>query len=328
MSRHSWMLPTSGLVLALTLVACGSAEDLAKNRVVRELPGVEVITGPIPPLYASTILGLRAPQGVGVTADATRLYVAEGDGDRAVKVIDLVSREARESLAPPGTVAATRKPTSIFVGPNGVVYVVDRLRLAVDMYDPDGRWLGMLPDPPLTSGQWEPLGVSLNAEGEVYVVNGAPDGPLVAEYDANGVFVSTLGTMQDESGSFSFPAGVATGTVEEQLYIADSNNGRIVAIDAEGRIEDIYGNQGGQDAVALPRGMYIDHRGYCYVTDATGHEVKVWDVSKGKAKYLFSFGQPGIADGEFLYPNAVAVDGEGRVYVADTGNDRVQIWAY
>ncbi len=30
----------------------------------------------------------------------------------------------------------------------------------------------------------------------------------------------------------------------------------------------------------------------------------------------------------FQYPNSVAVDARGRVYVADTFNDRVQIWSY
>jgi sugar lactone lactonase YvrE len=30
----------------------------------------------------------------------------------------------------------------------------------------------------------------------------------------------------------------------------------------------------------------------------------------------------------FEYPNSVAIDARGRVYVADTFNDRVQIWSY
>jgi DNA-binding beta-propeller fold protein YncE len=44
--------------------------------------------------------------------------------------------------------------------------------------------------------------------------------------------------------------------------------------------------------------------------------------------YLGFFGNQGIADGLFRYPGGVAVDARGRVYVADTSNDRVQIWSY
>ena len=36
----------------------------------------------------------------------------------------------------------------------------------------------------------------------------------------------------------------------------------------------------------------------------------------------------GVGDGQFQYPNGIAVDGRGRVYVADSFNDRVQVWSY
>ncbi len=36
----------------------------------------------------------------------------------------------------------------------------------------------------------------------------------------------------------------------------------------------------------------------------------------------------GVADGQFAYPNATAIHARGRMYVADTFNDRVQIWSY
>ena len=39
-------------------------------------------------------------------------------------------------------------------------------------------------------------------------------------------------------------------------------------------------------------------------------------------------GGEGVADGQFEYPNSVAIDARGRVYVADTFNDRVQVWSY
>ncbi len=44
------------------------------------------------------------------------------------------------------------------------------------------------------------------------------------------------------------------------------------------------------------------------------------------ASQQLGLGTPGTAAGQFNFPRAVAVDGEGRVYVADSGNNRVQVF--
>jgi DNA-binding beta-propeller fold protein YncE len=41
-------------------------------------------------------------------------------------------------------------------------------------------------------------------------------------------------------------------------------------------------------------------------------------------KQLAAFGGPGSGPGQFTAPSGIAVDARGRVWVADTGNDRVQ----
>jgi sugar lactone lactonase YvrE len=67
------------------------------------------------------------------------------------------------------------------------------------------------------------------------------------------------------------------------------------------------------------------------VADATGQGVFVYRAPKPNSRILdFQgfFGGLGVADGQFQYPNSVAIDARGRVYVADTFNDRVQIWSY
>ena len=44
--------------------------------------------------------------------------------------------------------------------------------------------------------------------------------------------------------------------------------------------------------------------------------------------FLNEFGSQGIGDGQFEYPNGVAVDSRDRVYVTDRENNRVQVWGY
>src|SRR5262245_30897493 len=40
--------------------------------------------------------------------------------------------------------------------------------------------------------------------------------------------------------------------------------------------------------------------------------------------FLTKWGSPGSGDGQFSKPAGIAVDGSGNVYVADTGNNRIQ----
>jgi DNA-binding beta-propeller fold protein YncE len=41
---------------------------------------------------------------------------------------------------------------------------------------------------------------------------------------------------------------------------------------------------------------------------------------------LFTFGSLGTGDGEFFSPTGITVDGGGKIYVADTLNNRVQVF--
>jgi len=68
-----------------------------------------------------------------------------------------------------------------------------------------------------------------------------------------------------------------------------------------------------------------------YVVDTSGNSVFVYGQYKDGAtalEFLGSFGTEGVANGTFAYPNDIAVDARGRLYVADSANDRVQLWSY
>jgi DNA-binding beta-propeller fold protein YncE len=64
------------------------------------------------------------------------------------------------------------------------------------------------------------------------------------------------------------------------------------------------------------------------VVDAVGQIVKVFDISTPEVKLLYSFGELGNSDGEFYYPNDIAIDQLGRLYITDRENNRVQVWSY
>ncbi|RMF99597.1 MAG: 6-bladed beta-propeller, partial [Nitrospirae bacterium] len=60
-----------------------------------------------------------------------------------------------------------------------------------------------------------------------------------------------------------------------------------------------------------------------YIVDFMRHAVSVYDY---RGRFLFEFGGKGWSSGWFLFPRYLDVDSKGRVFVADTFNQRVQVF--
>ena len=47
-------------------------------------------------------------------------------------------------------------------------------------------------------------------------------------------------------------------------------------------------------------------------------------LQEPELKYKQQIGSIGTGDGQFMYPHSLAIDGDGNIYVGDTGNKRIQ----
>jgi uncharacterized protein (TIGR03663 family) len=106
--------------------------------------------------------------------------------------------------------------------------------------------------------------------------------------------VHTWGEVGTAPGQFNHPRGVAVGP-EGNIYVVDSDNHRVQVFDADGAFLREWGSQCN---LAVEQSC----------TDLDGD------------------GPMSYGDGQFQEPWGIAVDDDGRVYVADTWNHRVQVF--
>jgi tripartite motif-containing protein 71 len=202
--------------------------------------------------------------------------------------------------------------------------VSDRTNQAIHIYDPDGGFKRTFePDPSVT--QWAPLGLAFDASGNLYVGNLTPAGHLVLKFDPSGKLLQTFG----EGQGMSYPNGIAVDG-SGHVIVADGNNGRVIVFASSGSAVATIPRGVADGQLGQPRGVTIDDRGRVVIADSTGHQVRFFtiDPSSGAITYVNSIGEEGRQEGAFEFPNGVAGDARGRVYVADGGNDRVQVWSY
>ncbi len=308
------------LFLLLVASVCVWAYYLSTRKpLFAALPPIGQVARALRPHYLFSVYGVEEPVGVAVTPDGERLYVAESGAERKVHAFD---RDGKElfSFVPPNSLPSGRAPVYVAVDRAGRVYVTDRLRHSVDIYDAGGNYKSSLKPP--TSDGWSPLGVRV--DGDTLWVTDVPDGKhRLLAINQEGALTFQFGRQGNgnDNNTFWFPNS-AVADARGRVYVSDSNNGRIQILDRNGNwLETLRG-------FSLPRGMTIDEDERLYVVDGIGHVVRVFDVTGEKPMPLFDFGDYGTDSGEFNYPNDIAADKTGRLYIADRASHRVQVWVY
>lgn len=316
--------------LALILLLLGSALVLIGFAIwyllfrqpinpIPPLPGEVVMPG-----YVTAVYGAERPMGVAVNAAGDRIYVGETEGRQTARVFDGQGNELA-ALLPPKSTGTDHVPVYLAIDPlTSQVYVTDRPQGAIYVYDANGGYQREFSAQGAPAG-WQPLAIAFDGTGNLYVsdVSSVPQRVLV--FDRGGALVRTIG----DTAKLSFPNGIALDPAGN-VYITDSNNGRLLVFGADGALVAQVGRGVGEGNLGMPRGVVVGG-GRVYVADATGQGVFVFSQLKPgeqRLAYLGFFGGEGVANGTFEFPNGIAADGRGRLYVTDSANDRVQLWSY
>lgn len=169
----------------------------------------------------------------------------------------------------------------------------------------------------LSDSMVKPYGIAVGPSGRLYVSDTAAR--RVFAFDRDQQTVSFVG--EGRTGRLTKPVGVAVDG-HGVVFVADSTLKRVFGYGLDGELSIAIGHEGELDA---PSGLAIDRAANrVYVADAGKHQVLAYSTRDGAL--VHTLGKRGGEPGEFNYPTNLSVDAEGRLYVADTLNFRIQVF--
>jgi tripartite motif-containing protein 71 len=252
---------------------------------------------------------LNAPEGVAVDASGD-VYVTDPNVGGTTVNDQLIKFSADgtflDVIAGPGpgtgpvVVGKVYDPTAVAVAPNGDVFVLERYSNSVNRvqrFDGLGNYVTTWGAYGTGNGQFvHPKGIAVDSLGNVYVADTGND--RIQEFDDSGNLLTQWSTTN--------PTGVAVDS-SDVIYVAGNNN--IYRFNTSGAPLTSW-------ALAGAVGVAVDGANNIWVT-TTGNAIKKYD-NLG-ATLLGTYGS-----GVLSAPQSISIAPGGKVYVADTGNGRVQ----
>jgi sugar lactone lactonase YvrE len=310
----------------------------------------------------ATSAQLAFPGGVAVDA-AGNLFIADTENDciRKVAPAGIISTVAGTGTAGfsgdggPAAFAKLNVPVGVSVDAAGNLFIADTFNNRIRKVIPAGTISTAAgtgtsgfsgDDGPAASAQLAfPGSVVVDAAGNLFIADTFNN--RIRKVTPAGIISTMAGTRPygfsgdgglAVSAQLNHPRGVAVDVVGN-LFIADSDNNRIRKVTPAGIISTIAGNgtsgfsgDGGLAASAqldVPVSVAVDAAGYVYIVD--NNRIRkvtpagIISTIAGNVSYGGFNGDGGLAvSAQLNYPEDVAVDGAGNLFIADTFNNRIR----
>ena len=162
--------------------------------------------------------------------------------------------------------------------------------------------------------------MAVRSGGEIYIVD--TGNHRIQVLGADGTFRRKWGKKGDGPGQLDRPHAVALDS-KGRVYIASHGNRRIQKFTPEGKLIAHWnlpdpGKEGRHEPTKI---ILFGAKERLLVPDPRNHRIVIFDA---EGKLQLTFGKRGKGQGEFDRPTGVALDGQGYLYVCDSGNHRIQ----
>lgn len=311
------------LLLVFLMLLLVSAWYLLFRKPLTELPSV--VAPAAMPTYQGSLYNLSKPQAIAVSSDATRIVITQTGTSLDTVMFDRQGAKLAVLAPPTGQVPS---PHQLFVAADpatGEYWTTDRFNGLVVIYAANGKFDRIF-DPGAALQNWQPLGIGFDSLGDAFIADVSNGAAIIHVFGPDGKELRSLGSGLN----LDHPNGIAV-TASGMTYVTDTGNGQLKVLDATGALIGTVSRGAAEGNLGLPVGVAVDDQGHVLVVDSSAGRVQAYaQLAAGETNpaYINAFGDKGSGDAQFSFPNGLAADSQGRVYVADWGNDRLQIWGY
>lgn len=182
---------------------------------------------------------------------------------------------------------------------------------------------------PVLQQPWYFLAASIAVDDDGFVYLSDFNSARVQKFTLQGQYITQWGSDGTGPGEFRTPQGVVVDS-KGNVYVGDRSNNRVQKFTSNGEYLTEFGSAGsGPGQISLPRSLSIDGLDAIYVIELGNSRVSKFippdtDDPRMPHQFEFSFGSPGLGEGQFTTVATAVVHETGDIFVASHGGDRIQ----
>lgn len=163
----------------------------------------------------------------------------------------------------------------------------------------------------------KPRGIAVERGGDFYVADTGNN--RMQKFDSAGNFLFAFGRPGSGEGEFTTPSGVAVDS-SDNVYVTDTVNNKLMRFGPDGKFVKEW--TGSDPGFFMPGDIAAGYNGQLYIVDQGRARIVIFDPETEKYS---AWGTSGSDAGQFRGVTGIEVS-EGYVFVADLGNNRVQVF--
>jgi DNA-binding beta-propeller fold protein YncE len=186
----------------------------------------------------------------------------------------------------------------------------------------------------LPSGiQWGVMSaVDIDSHGTIYAFKRSEPGQKPGEMSSMIMVIDPSGKFLRSWGQNTFMSAHGLRVLRDGfIWITDKTGDQVFKYSPDGELlmtlgkKGVAGDNNSTDTLNGPSDVVMAKNGDIFVADGESTNTRVVKFSKD-GKFIKFWGTKGAGPGELNLPHNIAMDSEGRLYVADRSNKRIQVF--
>jgi hypothetical protein len=181
--------------------------------------------------------------------------------------------------------------------------------------------------------QWGVMSaVDIDSHGTIYAFKRADPGQKPGEMSSMVMVLDPNGKFLRSWGQHMFSSAHGLRVLRDGfIWITDKTGDQVFKFSPDGELlmtlgkKGLAGDNNSTDLLNGPSDVVVAQSGDIFVSDGESTNTRVVKFSKD-GKFIKCWGTKGSGPGELNVPHNIAMDSEGRLYVADRSNKRIQVF--